>query len=106
MAALDVFALPSRYEGFPYVVLEALWAGVPVVATDVCNASLVLADERCGTVVPRDPARIARALVGRLAAPGSADDASARRQAASLHSVDTMVDETLALYRSLTTLEE
>lgn len=35
LAAFDLLLLPSRYEGFPYILLEALAAGVPILASDI-----------------------------------------------------------------------
>ena len=52
MAAFDVFALPSRYESFPYVLLEAMAAGIPVVMTEVGGAGPLIVDGANGRVVP------------------------------------------------------
>ncbi len=52
MRAADVFVLPSRWEGLPNVVLEAMAAGTPVVATAVEGIRDLLGDGRWGRVVP------------------------------------------------------
>jgi glycosyltransferase involved in cell wall biosynthesis len=68
--AADVFVLPSRQEGLPLAVLEAMDAGLPVVATDVIGTAEVMEHGRTGTLVPpRDPARLAEALAELLADP-------------------------------------
>jgi glycosyltransferase involved in cell wall biosynthesis len=53
--AMDVFLLTSRFEGLPRVVLQAMAAGVPVVATAVNGTPEVVEDGRTGLLVP--PAR-------------------------------------------------
>jgi glycosyltransferase involved in cell wall biosynthesis len=102
-AALTVFALPSRWEGLPYALLEALAAGLPCVATDVNGSRDILQCEPpCGLLVPReDPAALAAAL-GRLLADGAlraALAAAGPARVASEFTVERMLDRTLALYR-------
>jgi glycosyltransferase involved in cell wall biosynthesis len=52
LSVMDVFCLPSKTEGFPNVLGEAMGVGVPCVATDVGDVKVVLGD--CGLVVPRE----------------------------------------------------
>ena len=73
--AADVFVLPSRHEGMPLVLLEAMDAGLPVVATRVIGSEEVVVDGETGLLVPaRNPPALAAAL-GRLL-----DDPAARER--------------------------
>ncbi|MEM5776144.1 MAG: glycosyltransferase, partial [Anaerolineaceae bacterium] len=73
MAAADLFALPSRSEGMPLALLEAMRAGLPIIATDVPGVREALADGQCGLIVPaEDPAALARALLRFLDDPAFA----------------------------------
>ena len=61
-AAADALALPTRYEPFGNVHLEALASGLPVVTSVVAGGAEVV-DERCGaTVAPEDASGLAAAL--------------------------------------------
>ncbi len=67
LAAADHFVLPSRWEGQPMTVLEAMAAGVPVVATAVSGTPEALDYGRVGTLVPpEDPLALSQALANEL----------------------------------------
>jgi glycosyltransferase involved in cell wall biosynthesis len=68
LGAFDVFAFPSRFEGFPLAVLEALLARSAVVATDVGSVAEAVRDGETGLLVPPgDSAALARAIERLLA---------------------------------------
>jgi len=63
MNSFDVFCLPSDFEGFPYVLLEAMAAGLPVVATDVGGVEEMVRHGANGLVVPvGQPKALSQAL--------------------------------------------
>jgi glycosyltransferase involved in cell wall biosynthesis len=71
----DVFVLPSRAEGVPKVVIEAMAAGLPVVASNVGAIPRLLDGGRLGRLVPaNDPRSLADAV------RGLADDAAGRQR--------------------------
>lgn len=70
LGAMDIFVLPSRSEGFPNVVGEAMAMQLPCVVTDVGDAAFLVGG--AGIVVsPQDPAALADAI-GRLIEGGDA----------------------------------
>ena len=104
--AFDLFAQPSRYEGFSYAVLEAASHGIAVLTTDVGGSREAITDGVSGQIVPPDaPESFAAALATltadpqRLAAMGRA----ARAEAGAVDGRQRMIDDTLALYRRLLT---
>jgi glycosyltransferase involved in cell wall biosynthesis len=63
LTAADLFVLPSYEEGMSLALLEAMAAGVPVIATDIPGNRLLVRHEENGLLVPvRDPAAIRGAI--------------------------------------------
>lgn len=54
LKAFSVYVLSSRYEGFPYTLLEAALADVPIVATDVGGVSELIEQNKTGWLLPSE----------------------------------------------------
>jgi glycosyltransferase involved in cell wall biosynthesis len=66
----QIFVLTSKSEGFPRSILEAMRAGLPVVASDVGGVSEAVVDRETGFAIPRnDTAALSRALAGLIMSP-------------------------------------
>ena len=72
MRALDIFVLSSRTEGTPIALLEAVSAGIPVVATRVGGVPDVVSEAEAVLVDPERPDDIAAAIESVLEDPGAA----------------------------------
>ncbi len=68
--AADIFVLPSRYEPFGLVLLEAMACSLPVITTEKCGIAPVLESEKAAVVVPFDEKQLALAI-DKLLADGS-----------------------------------
>jgi glycosyltransferase involved in cell wall biosynthesis len=97
---------PSMYEGLPNAVCEALATGVPVLASNVCDHPLLIADGSRGYLFdPRDPASICAAIAKLTELDADAWRSfrrNAREYATANLSVDKMVGGYAALLESLT----
>ena len=70
LPAFDLLTLPSRKEGLPYVVLEALAAGLPILATASAGVEILVRHGHNGLIVPPDrPDLFAAALADLIADP-------------------------------------
>lgn len=104
LAAGDVFVLPSRHEGMPLAALEAMEAGLPVVATRVIGNDEVVVDGVTGALVPFGrPAELGARLAELFADPGlrRRQGAAGRCRYMAGFGHDRMVAETAAVYGRL-----
>jgi UDP-glucose:(heptosyl)LPS alpha-1,3-glucosyltransferase len=100
-AAADALVLPTRYEPFGNVHLEALATGLPVVTSVVAGGAEVV-DERCGAaVMPGDAAALAGALE-KLRGRNAAEIRDAARAAAEPFTFARQVRALEAIYRRVT----
>jgi len=104
LPALDLFVLPSLYEGLPNVVLEAMAAGLPVVATGVDGTREVVLNGKTGLLVPPgDPAALAEAIGLLMEHPdlGRKMGAAGRERIRRHFSIAQMAGQTAWVYEAL-----
>jgi glycosyltransferase involved in cell wall biosynthesis len=102
--AMDIFVLPSYSEGVSLALLEAMAAGLPVIATEVGGLPEVVTDGQTGLLIPpRDAAALAGALTRLLGDPDCARrlGANARDQVREHYSLDRLGREINAIYEEL-----
>jgi glycosyltransferase involved in cell wall biosynthesis len=104
LAAVDLFVLPSLWEGLSVALLEAMAAGKPIVATAVSGTTQAMIPGETGLVVPpRDSRALADAIIQLLSNPAQAQmmGRAAKQHVTVNFSAQKQADEHLALYRRL-----
>ena len=101
LADSAVLAMPSRWEAFPYLLLEAMSCGLAVVASDVGGVRECVRDRENGLLVKAGDAReLAMALQELLVSDSLRQRlASAAVDSVAQFSLGRMIDETAAIYR-------
>jgi UDP-glucose:(heptosyl)LPS alpha-1,3-glucosyltransferase len=99
-AAADVLALPTRYEPFGNVHLEALASGLPIV-TSVRAGGAEAIDERCGAAVDPDDLMALTAALDKLRERNPGELADAARAAAEPYTFARQVSALETVYRTL-----
>ncbi|MEW6173588.1 MAG: glycosyltransferase [Bacillota bacterium] len=102
LGVLDLLVLPSVTEGLPLILLEAMAASLPVVATGVGGVPEVVVDGETGVLVrPGDPAGLAREICSILEEPGRAKEMgiAGRKRVCKFFTVERMAGDVLDLYR-------
>ncbi len=103
LRAADVFILNTRYEGLSHVMLEAMAAGAPVLASRVGGNPEVIAHERNGLLVPLDDRAAILAAISRLHTDHQFADSLRRHAALDVRAFrwDVLVERTTATLESL-----
>jgi glycosyltransferase involved in cell wall biosynthesis len=104
LASAHVFALPTKWEGFPLSVLEAMRAGLPVVASNVGGVSEALANGVTGFLVPCGNSAAFRSglsvLIENPARRGQMGEAGRKLYEAEF-TLDSMLQKILAVYSDI-----
>ena len=99
LSRADVFLLPSKWEGIPMTVIEAMGTGLPVIASRVGGLPDMIEDGKEGLLIRPTPQALAEALSKLLASEDLRQAlGTAAVEAAQRFSVQTMARKYEALY--------
>ena len=103
LAASDIFVMSSHWEGMPVAMLEAMSAGLPVVATGVGDVPQIVSKEVGILVMPHQPEALAEALIKFLKNPGQLLQMglAARSYVLQNHDSKAWADRLLVIYESV-----
>ncbi|MGC8741479.1 MAG: glycosyltransferase [Candidatus Sumerlaeaceae bacterium] len=104
LAAIDIFCLPSHWEGLPAAVLEAMHAGLPIVTTRVGGIpELVRHGHEALLIEPRNPQQLAGAIceLARNRELAAQLSEAAKARAVAEFSIEAMVKKTAEIYHTL-----
>ncbi|MBI3421081.1 MAG: glycosyltransferase family 4 protein [Candidatus Sungbacteria bacterium] len=104
LKGFDVFVLPSRKEGLPYAIMEAMGAGLPVVASDVGGVpDLIVHDQNGLLVQPKNVLELTGAIATLLVNPAKRASLGlcASQTLMEKFSLRAMIEKTTRLYQSL-----
>jgi len=104
LRAFDIFVLPSRCEGFPLVILEAMNARLPIVVTDVGGLKEMIENKKEGILVEaKNPKILAMAIKELIENKNLARNLAenAYRKVKEMFSLEKMVKETFNLYQEI-----
>ncbi len=101
LKAFDIFILPSRYEGLPFGLLEAMQAGLPIIATRVGGVTELL--ENSGLLIePNSPELLSKSISVLMQNTELWEDMGIKSNLASQqHTIDTMLKKTKQVYFEL-----
>lgn len=104
LAGLDVFVLPSLFEGFPFAILEAMSAGLPCVVSDVDGTRDSVTDNVCGHRCPVDDLPVWHAAMSQLLTSQDLREqmgAAAKARYEQEFSLETMATRTAEVYEDV-----
>jgi glycosyltransferase involved in cell wall biosynthesis len=104
ISQMDMIILPSLWEGLPNVLLEAMAAGLPVVASRINGIDEVVVDGKTGILCkPGDPQSLAEALLKIFADRGLAEamGRDGKNRALKNFTINKTVNDTETIYQEL-----
>jgi glycosyltransferase involved in cell wall biosynthesis len=104
LTAMDIFVLPSLWEGLPNALLEAMAVGKPIIATDILPVREIINSKELGILVPaKDSTAIASSIESLLVNKTFAETLSnnARKRACSDFNIETTVSRYTYLFKKI-----
>lgn len=103
LSEIDLFVLPSLWEGLPTVILEAMLAGVPIIATNIPGTDELIKDGKNGWLVPpKNSVELAKKIILAINSPTTLKKfVEEGNRIVNLFSMEKIADEYLALFYEL-----